>query len=175
MSRSDLYEETPQYPELPYTFVGVYSVLDRLVPSGLTEENILELKLEDLSLEATYRRFNVTPALAERMGLGDTVRCRIILDGFKGAALVMRSRNLFDQRRYGFYIQPESKNAEKTEDDFWERPYLVWQAPVRAFSLGKRYSGIEKLKVEDAWLSSSNVTDALIKSLLINDLENNVS
>jgi hypothetical protein len=175
MFDSDLNGEPAQDPDLPYTFVGVLYALDRLAPREPIEEMYKGNELLDPLLDATYRRFKVTPALAQLMRLGDTVRCHIMLDGTMGAALVMRSRNLFDTRQYGFYIQPESNYAENPEEDFEDRTYSVWQAPVRAFSLGKRNWGIEKLKTEDAWMSSPQVAEAVIKSLLINNQEGNVS
>lgn len=108
--------------------------------------------------DGSIRKLDLEPEVAAQTGLGDSVRARVIGDYESGIAIIMRSRNLFDTRRYGFYLQPQ-RNPEGL------RGLEVWQAPAQKPKRGALYWGIELLDREQAQPSSPVVSKSLIESL----------
>lgn len=62
------------------------------------------------------------PEISSLSGLGDRVTCDIIGDAHTGVAVVMKSRNPFSKKRYGFFIQPEGPEG---------RIFTFWHGPAR--------------------------------------------
>jgi hypothetical protein len=108
--------------------------------------------------DGSIRKLDLEPEVAAQTGLGDSVRARVIGDYESGIAIIMRSRNLFDVRRFGFYVQP-------THNEAGVRGLEVWQAPASKPKHGELYWGIELLDRQKAQQSSPEVTRGLIKSL----------
>jgi hypothetical protein len=108
----------------------------------------------------SFRNLHLTPLVAEQANLGDTVNCHVVGDYMGGFAIIMRSRNPFDKRRFGFYAQPE--NADLTR----ERDYSIWQAPADAPKRGVVHWGPELLHRKEAKVAEPEVAAELIQALL---------
>ena len=144
-------------PNLP-NFEDVVNSISELVPphkvSGTDEYGEIEYP----GWDGTITTLDLEPEVASEAGLGDTVRARVIGDYLTGVAVILRSRNLFDTRRYGFWIQP-------TQVDDGLRDFEMWQAPAKKPKRGEAYWGFELLDRTQAEQSSPLVSRGLINSL----------
>ena len=138
-------------------FEDAVNMISKLVEPYTIVESDEYGEIEYPGWDGSISKLDLEPAVAAQTGLGDTVRARVIGDYESGIAIIMRSRNLFDTRRYGFYLQPED-NPEGL------RGLEVWQAPAQKPKRGIVYWGIELLDREQARPSSSEVSDGLIRS-----------
>ena len=136
--------------------VGVISKLVEPHTVGSTDEYGGEIEFP--GWDGNIRRLDLEPDVAAQAGLGQSVRVSVIGDYESGIAMIMRSRNLFEARRFGFYIQP-------TDNPEGFRGLEVWQAPAQKPQRGKVYWGIELLDRQQAHQSASAVSESLIKSL----------
>jgi hypothetical protein len=105
--------------------------------------------------DAAIPKLELHPEVAKFAGLGSAVRCRVIGDPEGGVAIVMRSRNLFNTSRVGFYIQPRDGS------DF--SSFEVWSGTGKWPKRNRAYWGIELLK--GATKAPTEVADSLIASL----------
>ena len=140
-------------------FEDAVNLVSKLVePHMVFSSNEYDGEIEFPGWDGSVRKLDLEPEVAAQTGLGYNVRARVIGDYESGIAIIMRSRNLFDSRRFGFYLQPQH-NPDGL------RGLEVWQAPAQKPKLGALYWSIELLDREQAQASSSMVSDGLIRSL----------
>lgn len=96
--------------------------------------------------------------VADQAGLGSSVRAQVVGDYHSEIVIIMRSRNLFNSRRFGFLLQPQH-NPDGL------RGLAVWQAPAKKPKLSVVYWGIELIDRKQAQPSSLPVSNGLMKSL----------
>lgn len=155
-------------PVLLSSFYGVMLELDRINPDALSgEEESLGKELLEPIKEYTLRHFQLDPALATKLDLGETVSCRVMRDGLK-QVLIISSLNLFERRSYGYFIQPKDTDFNDPQGHPRDKDYEVWEAPVKHFYIGNRKWGMEKLDFDLASLTSPEVSNGLIRSLMKN-------
>ena len=127
----------------------------------LAEPNVVSEEGTDTEYpgwDESIRGIRLAPEVAAQVGLGQTVNARVIGDYEVGIALIMRSRNLFETRRYGFFIQPVSTQNGP-------RSFKVWQASARKPERNQFYWGFELLDRQESQLSSPQIVEGLINSL----------
>lgn len=139
-------------------FEDAVNLISKLVEPHMVGSSDEYGEVEFPGWDGSVRKLDLEPEVAAQTGLGDSVRARVIGDYESGIAVILRSRNLFDTRRYGFYLQPQH-NPEGLRD------LEVWQAPAQKPRRGTLYWGIELLDREQARPSSPEISDSLIKSL----------
>jgi hypothetical protein len=140
-------------------FEDVVDLISKLVePYSIGSSDDYGGEIEFPGWDGSIRKLALEPVVAVQTGLGDSVKARVIGDYESGIAIIMRSRNLFDGRRYGFFLQPQH-NREGL------RGLEVWQSSAQKPKRGAVYWGIELLDREQAQPSSPAVSDALIYSL----------
>lgn len=151
------------YPEtkLQYTYKQVLTALYDIMPlyhpkDGIDEFSKVETLEEDI-YERTIKKFNLTAEFSSLIGLKSKIRCQIVPDylGDGGITLIMRSRNLFESRQLGFYVQPHS----------FDPNYDVYQAPVRPKN--EQYFTV-LLEMEKKEICDPDIANGLIASLLLN-------
>ena len=140
-------------------FEDVADAISKLVPANIVgSSDVNGDEVEFPGWDGSVRKLDLEPEVASQAGLGSSVRARVIGDYESGIAIIMRSRNLFDTRRYGFYIQPRDNEEEL-------RSFEVWQAPAQKPKRGELYWGFELLDREQARPSSPEVSRGFIDSL----------
>jgi hypothetical protein len=140
-------------------FDGVVDIISKLSEpdmASLTDED--GYRYEYLEWNGSIRKLDLEPQVIEQADLGQSARAVIVGDSNEGIAIIMRSRNPFYTRRFGFYIKP-------TEYEELGRGIEVWQAPAIRPRLTKSYLPIELLDCQQAQLSSPEVSESLIKTL----------
>lgn len=140
-------------------FEDAVDLISKLVePHTIGSSDEYGSEIEFPGWDGSVRKLDLEPEVAAQTGLGETVRARVIGDYESGVAIIMRSLNLFDARRFGFFLQPQH-NPEGL------RGLAVWQAPAQKPKRSVVYWGIELLDREQARPSSPVVSEGLIKSL----------
>lgn len=150
--------------EIPTTYGGVMLELGRLDPTACIEEEEAFVELLEPTKEYNIRHFQLDPDLAKQLDLGVTVRCHVMHDGVK-QVLLISSRNLFERRSYGYFIQPKETDLSNVQGDVSNKGYEVWEAPVKHYNFGNRKWGMEKLDFDLASPASREVSNGLIRSL----------
>jgi hypothetical protein len=152
--------ETIRTPYIPDTYEDVLVILYNLAGADETHvhgaEGVVEI---ELSWDTTVRKLVLTPAIANEVALGDTVRCHFIGDDESGITLILRPRNIFDKRRYGFHIQPAVNTPSNPSG------YEVWQGLIRQQNHNKTGHRTEFLDERFVQLSDPEVARELIHSL----------
>jgi hypothetical protein len=140
------------------TYRDVVNLVSDLVPPHSVGYIDGDTETEFPGWDGSVKRLALEQAVAEEANLGSSVRARVIGDYESGIAIIMRSRNLFDPRRFGFYIQPAQDAQEEARVE-------VWQAPAKKPKSGEVYWGIELLDEDYAHPSTPEVADSLVNSL----------
>ena len=127
-------------------FDEVAELLDQLAPG--------KGRCWDGSLDA----FELTNEVAEHVGLGDSVRCLIVGETNNGVAFILRSRNLFNIHRHGFYIKRNTLN-DGTDG------YELLEAPAKMPKRNDFYLGIDLLNNEKLRSVPNDVAIGFMESL----------
>ncbi len=139
-------------------FENSVEMISKLVKPHVVTELADHGEIEYPGWDGIIKNLKLEPDVAAQADLGQAVRARVIGDYELGIAIIMRSRNLFDTRRHGFFIQP-------TDNDDGPRDLEIWQAPALKPERGKVYWGIELLDEQQAQQCSPEVSESLLSSL----------
>ncbi len=139
-----------------YKFSDVVDALCDLTPTAMCGS------VDEFDNEIDFPEWNanmrgalqVSPQVATTTGLGDKVRCGVVGDAETGVALVFRSRNLFNTKRYGFFIQAEPNDG-----------ISVWHASTKIRENGDRI-GADMLDQESDQQASPDLAAALVADLM---------
>ena len=146
---------TPTSPN----FNEVANAVSKLVPPNTvnsTDEHGWEIEFP--GWDGSVRGLDLEATVSAEVGLGNTVHARVIGDAETGIAVILRSRNLFETRRFGFWVQPTAQTDNPGG-------FEVWQAPAQKPKRGIVYWGHELLDRGQATQSSPEVVQGLIASL----------
>ena len=149
-------KETLGNSGMPATYGDVVGLMSKVVPEYITWEDDVGYPSWDGKIRGGLE---LSPEVASDADLGDKVQCQIIGDASIGIAVILRSRNLFDTRRYGYYIQP-------TRNDEGLNGFEIWKAPAVKPRRNNVYWGVELLDRNKAQFASPELSDGLISTLL---------
>jgi hypothetical protein len=140
------------------SFEEVTDLISKLVEPHSTYLGDEDGEVEFPGWDGSIGKLNLDTTVADKVGLGQSVRARVIGDFDGGIAIIMRSRNLFDTRHFGFFLSP-------TLNEGGPRGLEVWQAPAQKPKRGKYYWGFELLDSEHPQQTTPEATASLLKSL----------
>jgi|GEM_PF-2550310 hypothetical protein len=152
--------------EVTTTYPGIINALDYLAPT--TDHYHIHAadgsRVERVWNNHTARKLRLTPALAERLGMGDTVRCSITGRDEVGVTLTMRSRRLFDtnKKSYAFRIIP----VKNTPD--YPNGFVIMEGPTIPPYDGNNPTRGHILNEQLAVKATVKTADELVRSLLLN-------